>query len=92
MNERDTEQWRAALLAYELAGRARTGDQVAAEIRWVDSLLRLRRNCVSRGDALTVKFLERGICQRCQSVDQKSLDKAARHLDRYDAALRADQT
>jgi hypothetical protein len=82
---------RVALLAYDLAGRSPTDEQVASSIRWVDSVLRFRQHYPSRGDPGPLTFLEREIRRRCDSVDQDSLDRAAEHLQRYDAARRADQ-
>ena len=83
--ENEVGRWRVALLAHDLAGRDLTGDEVAGSIRWVDSLLRLRQNCLSRGDTHTVEYLDRGIRERCDEVDEESLSRAREHLERYDA-------
>ncbi|NIM49318.1 MAG: hypothetical protein GTO22_08670 [Gemmatimonadales bacterium] len=87
--ENETGNWRVALLAHDLAGRTLTDEQVASSIRWVDSLLRLRQDCVSRGDTQVVKVLDMEIHRRCEDVDQGSLDRAQEHLERYDAAQSA---
>jgi hypothetical protein len=91
--ENETGYWRVALLAYDLAGRTLTDEQVDSSIRRVDSLLQLRQDCISRGDTQTVKFLDMSIHRRCEDVDQGSLDsfdRAQEHLERYDAAQSAD--
>ncbi len=48
--ENETGHWRVALLAYDLAGRTLTDEQVASSIQWADGLFRLRRDAVSRSD------------------------------------------
>jgi hypothetical protein len=88
--ENETGNWRVALLAHDLAERTLTDEQVASSIRRVDSLLRLRQDCVSRGDTQTVEFLDMSIHRRCEDVNQGSLDTAQEHLERYDAAQSAD--
>jgi hypothetical protein len=90
--DREVGHWRAALLAHEIAGRTLTAEQIAASIRWVDSLLRLRQNCLSRDDKYTVKYLDRGIRERCENVNEDDLDEARDHLKRYDAAHPAGQS
>jgi hypothetical protein len=83
--ENEVGRWRVALLAHDLAGRELTDEEVAGSIRWVDSLLHLRQNCLSRGDTSTVMYLDRGIDERCREVDAENLNKAREHLERYDA-------
>jgi hypothetical protein len=73
-----------------MAGRTLTAEQIAALIRWVDSLLRLRQNCLSRDDTYTVKYLDRRIRERCENVNDDDLDEARDHLERYDAAQAPD--
>jgi hypothetical protein len=84
--------WRVALLSHDLAGRELTDEEVAGSIRWVDSLLHLRQNCLSRGDTHTVKYLDRGIRERCDEADEESLSRAREHLERYDAARGSDDS
>ncbi len=62
------------------------------KIRWVDSLLNLRQICVSRGDTHTLKYLDRGLRERCDEVDEENLNKAREHLEQYDAARGSDQS
>jgi hypothetical protein len=90
--ENEVGRWRVALLAHDLAGRDLTDEEVAGSIRWVDSLLHLRQNCLSRGDTQTVKYLDQGIRERCDEVDEENLNKAREHLERYDAARGSDST
>ncbi|UCG88070.1 MAG: hypothetical protein JSW71_05875 [Gemmatimonadota bacterium] len=88
--DREVGHWRAALLAHEIAGRTLTAEQIAASIRWIDSLLRMRQDSLSRDDTYTVKYLDRGIQERCEDVDERSLNEAREHLERYDAAQSTD--
>ena len=83
--ENEVGRWRVALLAHDLAGRELTDEEVAGSIRWVDSLLHLRQNCLSRGDTQTAKNLDRGIQERCREVAVENLNKAREHLERYEA-------
>jgi hypothetical protein len=66
---------RVALVVHDLASREITDKHVATSIRWVDSLLRLRQNCLSRDDTDTVRYLDRGIRERCENVNEDDLDE-----------------
>jgi len=88
--ENEVGSWRVALLAHDFAGRELTEEEVAGSIRWVDALLNLRRVCLSRGDTDTLKYLDRGLRERCDEVNEESLSRAREHLERHDAAQGSD--